>query len=90
MLWQTDVLRHETAALAKGTAQARIEELTATQRNVGRQHPADAGAASVLQQFVGDAKAVVAGMTSTGFTLADTNDRGMLYVVGFHTSAPMP
>jgi 60 kDa SS-A/Ro ribonucleoprotein len=34
------------------------------------------------------AKLVVVGMTSTGFTLADPNDAGMLDVVGFDTSAP--
>ncbi len=49
-------------------------------------------AAQALRQyrseFVGDAKAVVVGMTSNGFTLADPNDRGMLDVVGFDTSAP--
>ena len=39
-------------------------------------------------EFVGDAKAVVVGMTSNGFTLADPNDRGMLDVVGFDTSVP--
>jgi 60 kDa SS-A/Ro ribonucleoprotein len=53
----------------------------------GNIHPAQA-----LQQyrakFVGDAKAVVVGMTSNGFTLADPNDRGMLDVVGFDTSVP--
>jgi 60 kDa SS-A/Ro ribonucleoprotein len=38
--------------------------------------------------FVGDAKAVVVGMTSNGFTLADSNDRGMLDVVGFDTTVP--
>jgi 60 kDa SS-A/Ro ribonucleoprotein len=27
-------------------------------------------------------------MTSNGFTIADPNDRGMLDVVGFDTSAP--
>ena len=37
-------------------------------------------------EFVGDAKAVVVGMTSNGFTLADPNDRGMLDVVGFDTT----
>ena len=31
---------------------------------------------------------VVVGMTSNGFTLADPNDRGMMDVVGFDTSAP--
>jgi 60 kDa SS-A/Ro ribonucleoprotein len=38
--------------------------------------------------FVSDAKAVVVGMTSNAFTLADPNDRGMLDVVGFDTTAP--
>ncbi len=39
-------------------------------------------------ECVGDAKAVVVGRTSNGFTLADPNDRGMLDVVGFDTSVP--
>ena len=39
-------------------------------------------------EFVSDAKAVVVGMTSNGFTLADPNDQGMLDVVGFDTTAP--
>ena len=43
---------------------------------------------SIADEFVGDAKAVVVGMTSNGFTLADPNDRGMLDVVGFDTSVP--
>lgn len=34
------------------------------------------------------AKLVVVGMTSTGFTIADPNDRGMLDVVGFSTDTP--
>jgi 60 kDa SS-A/Ro ribonucleoprotein len=53
----------------------------------GNIHPAQA-----LQQyrdeFVGNAKAVVVGITSNGFTLVDPNDRGMLDVVGFDTSVP--
>jgi len=40
------------------------------------------------EQFVPDAKAVVVGMTSNGFTVADPNDRGMLDVVGFDATAP--
>jgi 60 kDa SS-A/Ro ribonucleoprotein len=35
-----------------------------------------------------DAKLVTVGMTSTGFTIADPNDAGMLDVVGFDASAP--
>ena len=35
-----------------------------------------------------DAKLIVVGMTSTGFTIADPKDSGMLDVVGFDTTAP--
>ena len=53
----------------------------------GNTHPAQA-LRQYRSELVGDVKAVVAGMTSNGFTLADPNDRGMLDVVGFDTSAP--
>jgi 60 kDa SS-A/Ro ribonucleoprotein len=53
----------------------------------GNIHPAQA-LRQYRREFVGDAKAVVVGMTSNGFTLADPNDRGMLDVVGFDTSVP--
>jgi 60 kDa SS-A/Ro ribonucleoprotein len=53
----------------------------------GNIHPAQA-LRQYRSEFVGDAKAVVVGMTSNGFTIADPNDRGMLDVVGFDTSAP--
>jgi 60 kDa SS-A/Ro ribonucleoprotein len=53
----------------------------------GNIHPSQA-LRQYRSEFVGDAKAVVVGMTSNGFTLADPNDRGMLDVVGFDTSAP--
>jgi hypothetical protein len=53
----------------------------------GNIHPAQA-----LRQYrdgsVGDAKAVIVGMTSNGFTLADPNDGGMLDVAGFDTTVP--
>src|SRR6266568_6649217 len=49
-------------------------------------------AAQALRQhrsvFVGDAKAIVVGMTSNGFAIADPNDRGMMDVVGFDTTVP--
>ncbi len=35
-----------------------------------------------------DAKLIVAGMTATGFTIADPNDTGMLDVVGFDAACP--
>jgi 60 kDa SS-A/Ro ribonucleoprotein len=53
----------------------------------GNIHPAQA-LRRYRAEFVGDAKAVVVGMTSNGFTLADPNDRGMMDVVGFDTSVP--
>jgi 60 kDa SS-A/Ro ribonucleoprotein len=53
----------------------------------GNIHPAQA-LRQYRSEFVNDAKAVVVGMTSNGFTLADPNDRGMMDVVGFDTSAP--
>ena len=53
----------------------------------GNIHPAQA-LRQYRSQFVGDAKAVVVGMTSNGFTLADPNDRGMMDVVGFDTTVP--
>jgi 60 kDa SS-A/Ro ribonucleoprotein len=53
----------------------------------GKIHPSQA-LRQYRNEFVGDAKAVVVGMTSNGFTIADPNDRGMLDVVGFDTSAP--
>jgi len=53
----------------------------------GNIHPAQA-LRQYRSEFVGHAKAVVVGMTSNGFTLADPNDRGMLDVVGFDASVP--
>ncbi|HWD20536.1 MAG TPA: hypothetical protein VHB20_14785 [Verrucomicrobiae bacterium] len=53
----------------------------------GNIHPAQA-LRQYRNEFVGDAKAVVVGMTSNGSTLADPNDCGMLDVAGFDTSVP--
>jgi 60 kDa SS-A/Ro ribonucleoprotein len=53
----------------------------------GNIHPAQA-LRQYRSELVGDAKAVVVGMTSNGFTLADPNDRGMLDVVGFDSTVP--
>jgi 60 kDa SS-A/Ro ribonucleoprotein len=60
---------------------------TDTETWAGNIHPAQA-LRQYRSEFVRDAKAVVVGMTSNGFTLADPNDRGMLDVVGFDTTAP--
>ena len=53
-----------------------------------RQHPPAQALRQYRDEFAGNAKAVVVGMTSNGFTPADPNDRGMLDVVGFDTSVP--
>jgi 60 kDa SS-A/Ro ribonucleoprotein len=53
----------------------------------GNIHPAQA-LRQYRDDFLGNAKAVIVGMTSNGFTLADPNYRGMLDVVGFDTSVP--
>ena len=74
---------------------AREEELTVSafitytdsETWAGNVHPAQA-LRQYRDEFVGAAKAVVVGMTSNGFTLADPNDRGMLDVAGFDTSVP--
>lgn len=50
-------------------------------------HPAQA--LEQYRQKMGiDAKLVVVGMVSNDFSIADPNDRGMMDVVGFNTSAP--
>ena len=61
--------------------------LTDSETWAGDIHPAQA-LRQYRDEFVGDAKAVVVGMTSNGFTLADPNDHGMLDVVGFDTTVP--
>lgn len=52
----------------------------------------DMHASEALQKYRKEtginAKLVVVGMTSTGFTIADPNDAGMLDVVGFDANAP--
>ena len=53
----------------------------------GRSHPVQA--LEKYRQATGiGAKLIVVGMTSTGFTIADPNDAGMLDVVGFDGATP--
>ena len=83
--------REASAAMALITAATEPEHeiitYTDSETWAGNIHPAQA-LREYRREFVGDVKAVVVGMTSNGFTLADPNDRGMLDVVGFDTSAP--
>ena len=53
----------------------------------GSVHPSQA-LRECREQFVPDAKLVVVGMVSNGFSIADPNDPGMMDVVGFDTAAP--
>ena len=53
----------------------------------GRVHPAQALRAYRNARGI-PAKLVVVGMTSTGFSIADPDDAGMLDVVGFDTATP--
>ena len=54
---------------------------------VGRGHPSEA-----LKQYrkaMGiDAKLIVCGMSSNGFTIADPEDAGMMDMAGFDSAAP--
>lgn len=50
-------------------------------------HPAQA-LRSYRREWVPDAKLVVCGMVSNGFTIADPADAGMMDVVGFDTATP--
>lgn len=53
----------------------------------GRIHPVQA-LREYRQKMGLDAKLIVVGMVSNGFTIADPSDRGMLDVVGFDSAAP--
>jgi len=61
--------------------------ITDNETFAGRGHPSQA-LAEYRRKMGIDAKLVVVGMTSTGFTIADPADAGMLDVVGFDTAAP--
>ena len=91
MLLALDVSGSTDGSMIAGSCLSAREASAATEPNcetwAGTIHPAQA-LAQYRDEFVGDVRAVVVGMTSNGFTLADPNDRGMLDVVGFDTSVP--
>jgi 60 kDa SS-A/Ro ribonucleoprotein len=74
-------------ALEKGLSVDVFVVLTDNETWAGRVHPKVA-----LQEYRRKtgipAKLIVAGMTSTGFSIADPDDGGMLDVVGFDAAAP--
>lgn len=84
----TDCSLPMTYALAKGIEVDCFVVMTDNETYAGRYHPV-----AVLLDYRNkmkiDAKLIVVGMTSTGFSIADPNDPGMLDLVGFDSSAPM-
>lgn len=74
-------------ALNNGMTIDQFVVLTDNETYAGKIHPATA-----LQKYrdlvVKDAKLVVVGMTSNGFTIADPQDRGMLDIAGISTDVP--
>ena len=54
----------------------------------GDVHPFEALKQYRLEMNIPDAKLIVCGMNSSGFTIADPDDPGMLDIVGFDSSAP--
>jgi len=54
----------------------------------GSCHPSIALRAYRKASKIHDAKLIVCGMTSNGFTIADPEDRGMFDMVGFDSAAP--
>jgi 60 kDa SS-A/Ro ribonucleoprotein len=74
-------------ALQKGLRVDVFQVFTDNETWAGRVHPSEA--LKQYRQKTGiPAKLIAAGMTSTGFSIADPSEGGMLDVVGFDTAAP--
>jgi 60 kDa SS-A/Ro ribonucleoprotein len=83
----TDASVPMTWALANKVNVDTFVVLTDNETYAGRAHPVQA--LEKYRQATGiGAKLIVVGMTSSGFTIADPNDAGMLDVVGFDGATP--
>lgn len=83
----TDVAQPMLYALEHGLKVDAFVVYTDNETWTGAVHPVEA--LRRYRQVAGIvAKLVVVGLTSTGFTIADPNDSGMLDVVGFDAAAP--
>lgn len=83
----TDCAMPMVHALDNGMNFDQFVVLTDSETWAGKIHPVKA--IEKYREKTGiNAKLVVVGMTSTGFTIADPKDAGMLDVVGFDTSVP--
>lgn len=74
-------------AEARGVAYDAFVIYTDNETWAGRTHPTKA-LKNYRKKFGRETKLVVVGMISSGFTVADPNDGGMLDVVGFDSAAP--
>jgi len=84
---RTDASVPMTWALANKVKVDTFVVLTDNETYAGGSHPVQA--LEKYRQATGiGAKLIVVGMTSTGFTIADPNDAGMLDVVGFDGATP--
>ena len=76
-----------TYALSKGIEVDTFIVMTDNETYAGRVHPT-AALLDYRKKMKIDAKLIVVGMTATNFTIADSNDAGMLDVAGFDASVP--
>ena len=84
-VWNQAATRHHK--LANKRAVDTFVIYTDSETYAGSPHPSQA--LEQYRQSTGiDAKMIVVGMVSNGFTIADPNDPGMLDVVGFSTDTP--
>lgn len=74
-------------ALKEGRRYDTMVVFTDNETYAGRVHPHQA-LAEYRQNMGTETRLVVVGMTSTGFSIADPGDPGMLDVVGFDSAAP--
>lgn len=83
----TDCALPMRAASAWGAKVDTFVVYTDSETYAGTPHPSQA-LAQYREQTGIDARLIVVGMVSNGFTIADPRDRGMLDVVGFDTATP--
>lgn len=83
----TDCSQPMLYALEKGLKIDAFVVYTDNETWAGRMHPVEALRLYRKQTGIA-AKLIVVGMTSTGFSIADPNDAGMLDLVGFDSSGP--
>jgi 60 kDa SS-A/Ro ribonucleoprotein len=84
----TDCALPMTYAMEKNMEVDVFVVYTDSETYYGNVHPCEALRRYRSRMGIPDAKLIVVGMVSNGFTIADPSDPGMLDVVGFDSSAP--